>query len=520
MNFQEVATKQYNWKGQVVAYQQQNMWIPAGVDSHYSREIEERINNGMCTLVEPEINLVYDIYGEDGKWRGYLWNDLFVPNDESNQLFLLIKKRITDNSCQVEQLPKTQLFEGKIVKELIVGMYFDSQWLSIKDEIYANIHYSYGHSSDYSYNVRFKNMYCHRSTSIEEVIKNEYGLTCFSFPFENGVPRGSFLEITLPVDRLGKIFKLFRQKMRKANFDLFHLDDKFSMHMAQTGRSSKRGPTNDWLIIHLHEYLDDIILDVGNRALDFISYSGYSYEDQNIKHITQRMIHTRNYILRKYCDNTFEYHKMSFFCDSRYYFADENRTVLNNERHEDIVNETDMLRANMVKYKELPLKKIRVMLEVGLTLEALCILNGYLEVVYKLALRSTFPDDTMKVEIRKLWHRETLDIVKLINSKANFNSYNIEAGKKYLEAANEIYSYRNDYLHALKLPETSVFMTNLTRLKLEALMKPFVQPFESHQFLIHIDGYRVNKQAQKIIYEEVKKIEEKLALRKKFTWIV
>ncbi len=140
----EVAIKQYNWKGKVTAYRQNNSWIPAGGGGHLSREIEERIRQGTCMLLEPDISLVYEVYGDNQEWRGYLWGGMFVPNDEANDLFQLIKLRIASGICQVEQEPKAEALNGKRVTEFIIGIYFDSQWLSIKKEIKATVNYNLG----------------------------------------------------------------------------------------------------------------------------------------------------------------------------------------------------------------------------------------------------------------------------------------------------------------------------------------------------------------------------------------
>lgn len=499
MDENNTAVKQYNWKGEVVGYQRKNSWIPAGVDSYSSREIEKGVSDGAVILLEPEIPLVYYVNDDYGKLRGYLWNDIFIANDESNALFKLIKKRIEDGICKIEKEPQLQIFNGKKVASFVIGIYFDSQWLSIKNEINAVVDYSFRSPSAYSYNVRFKNLYSSRSPSVEEIIKNERGIASQPFHFDEGVPRGSILEITLPIENIRKVFKIYRQKMHSINFDISCLDDQLDMHLAKTGRSPKRGPEIEWLMNHLWEYIDDFILDIGNRALDYISYSGSIFEDQNIKHITKRIINSRNYILRKYDDNTYEQHKMSFFSDYRFYNADEQRVVLNENDQDNIINETNSFRAYSAKYREIPLKKVRTMIESGLTLEALCLLNGYLEVEYKTALRRVFSNDTMKKEILALSHRNVLSIVKSINSLPSVNSYNFEVGEKYREYAEEIYSRRNDYLHALELPEESVFMTNSMRITLETLMNPFVQPHETHQFLIHIDGYRCDYKIQELI---------------------
>ena len=496
----EFAVKQYNWLGQVIGYQQAGTWIPASVDTYASREIEERIQNGYCELREPEILLVNEVLDIIGNLRGYLWDGMFIPNDENNKLFQLIRKYILLGDCQVNPEQKNQLFGGKKITEFIVGVYFDSQWNSIKDEVSATIDYEFGRPNAFSYTVRFKNLYCHQSPSIEEVIMGDRYSNFTLFPHENGVPRGAILEITLPVDKLYKIFRIFRKKMRKANIDITFMQDELDMHLAQTGREKSKGPTLDWLIMHLQEYVDDFILDIGNRALDYISYQGYVYEDQDIKHISKRTISSRNYILRKYTDNTYELHKGAIFQNYRFYDMGNQGAILNGQRHENFVNEAGLPRAIEARYSGLPLKKVRTMIECGLTLEALCILNSYLEVAYKRALQRAFSSDQIKKEIDDLSHRKILDIVKAINKHTKDNK-----GKEYQSRSLKIYERRNDYLHALGLPEESVFMTNEARMGLESLMNPFIQTYESQQFLLYLDSYRVVPCIEKLICLELAK---------------
>lgn len=258
----EFAIKQYNWLGQVIGYQQPGVWIPAGADTYMSREIEERIQKGECELREPEISLVNEILDDVGNLRGYLWNGTFVPNDGSNKLFQLISKSIISGNCEAKPEQKERLFDGKQITEFIIGVYFDSQWNSIKDEVSAVIDYEFGCPNAISYNVRFKNLYCRQSPSAEEVIMRGRCSSFVPFPHENGVPRGAILEITLPVDKLHKLFKIYRRRMRTANIDIAFLQDELNMHLAHTGRSKDRGPTRDWLIVHLPEYIDDFILDI------------------------------------------------------------------------------------------------------------------------------------------------------------------------------------------------------------------------------------------------------------------
>lgn len=496
----EFAVKQYDWHGKVVGYQQQGTWIPAGVDTYMSREIAERIQNGECELREPKISVVSEVLDDAGHPRGYLWNGMYVPNDENNKLFQLICKYIISGDCQVKPEQKNQLFGGKTIAEFIVGVYFDSQWSIIKDEVSAVINYEFGSPNAVSYNVRFKNLYCRRSQSVEEIIMGDHCTNYISYPHENGVPRGATLEITLPVNKLNKIFKIYRRKMRNGNIDITFLEDELNMHLAQTGRKQAKGPTIDWLINHLWEYIGDFVLDIGNRALDYISYKGYVFEDQDIKHISKNAMYSRNYILRKYTDNTYELHKGAPFQNYRFYDASKDSTILYKRKYENFINESELPQAIEAKYSGIPLKKVRIMIECGLTLEALCILNGYLEVTYKRALKRAVSVGSIKEKIDNLSYRNVLKIVKAINKQLKD-----DIGEEYRRCSLNVYRRRNDYLHALELPEKSLFMTNETRMDLEALMNPFVQTHESEIFLLYLDSYRVVPCIEEVICLELAK---------------
>jgi hypothetical protein len=318
---------------------------------------------------------------------------------------------------------------------------------------------------------------------------------------DNEEPQGAVLEISLPVTNLEKVFKLYRQKMHAQNIDITFLEDEFEMHLAKTGRSRKRGPTIDWLINHLFYYLEDFTLDIGNRALDYISYCGFVYEDQQIKHITKRMIYSKNYLLRKYDDDTYGLQKEPFIRDDRYYRADERISFLNEEDSAGIINETDPFRTYWNRVNRQPLKKVRTMIAAGLTLEAVCLLNGYIEVSYKIAFRLAFPNDAKRKDILSMKHKDVLNLVKSINFQC-CDPYSLKVAETYRKHAHEIYRHRNDYLHALELPEGSVFMTNSTRASLESLMNTFL--FDE-RFGHYIGFYRDNPQIQKLILNEISK---------------
>ena len=499
----EAVIKQYNWRGEVVAYQKKDAWIPVGGGNHISREVEEQIQQGSCLLLEPDIPLVYNSYNESKIWNGYLYNGMYIPNDENNQLFRLIGQYIATGACVVSEAPKAELFGEKKIKEFIVGMHFDSQWLSINNEITAKVDYFLGDSSPFSYNVRFKNLTCNHSSTIEEIILSEHKMPPYKFPFDSGESRGAILEITIPTNRTGNIFRKFLNIMHDQKEDISFIEDQLEMHLAQTGRKRK-DPRIDWLIANLFCYLDDFILDVGNRALDLLAFLGGSYESQNLKHITHQMLFSRNYIIRKYCDDTCDLHKGSMFREQRFLQLEQHNSVLNDCVPYNIVNKTDSTSTFWIRVNDLPLKKVKVMIDAGLTLEALCILNGYLEVTYKIALRLAFSNDVMRKQIINLKHIDVLDVVKNINKNV-FNDYFAQKGEEYRKDAREIYRLRNAYIHNLETPEEPVFLTNVTRHLLEKHMSIFIDSYEGMLFMQYINMFRDNKPIQSAVIEQIKK---------------
>ena len=161
------------------------------------------------------------------------------------------------------------------------------------------------------------------------------------------------------------------------------------------------------------------------------------------------------------------------------------------------------------------------MIKSGLTLEALCLLNGYLEVWYKIALQLSVNNKSDQELLKNFGHGKILDIVKRILAEPGlFNQYNNEQGQKYYIAADQIYRHRNDYLHDLTLPEKFAFMTNIERTKLNNLMQIFIEPsFYERQFDFHIQLFKDNEQVTKIVIRELEKVKRRDAKKSVWTYI-
>lgn len=486
----EYAIKCYDWHGNVIGYQQPNKWIPANADIHESREIEERISAGICELREPEIKKVQRVSNADNSLRGYVWEGKFIPQDRKNSLFCLIDDLIEKGDCFIEE-PQLAEERQPEIGEFILGVYFDSQWLSIEDEIDGWVEYEYGNSASTKYHVVFRNLYREDGQHVGNMIANLHGVESFPFP-ANRQPAGSVLEIELPVGKLKNVFRAFCSNMRALSIDISYLDDELEMHLAETGRSKKRGPTTEWLINHLWEYDQDFVMDIGNRAMEYFSLERYSFEDKDIKHISTRDIYSRHYIIRSFCNGSAEWHKLGLFQDPRFYNPMHGESSINNETPFDIINSNknspDFSRTihyeTRAKYERLPQKKVRIMLERGLTLEAVCILNGYLETQFKLTLLIPLKGAKAFSKVEKADYSWVLTYIKK-------NAKNSARGKDYLSLANEIRKMRNEYLHEFIYPEESPFLTNKKRMEIEQLCHYFIDAHESQMFLVYLDSVRL-----------------------------
>ena len=309
--------------------------------------------------------------------------------------------------------------------------------------------------------------------------------------------RGSVLEIVVPVNRLKNIFSSYRLNMGVVGQNIDYVQDQFEMHLAETGRTKKNGPTTQWLIDHLHEYSEDFVRDVGNRALESYSVDAYAFEDRHLKYISSKDLYSRHYAIRRFDDDSIIWGFPVPFIEPR--FVDFGDKCFRNGSSRDILNHPSERDADEVQNSRIPLKKVRIMLENGLTLEALCILNGYLQVNFRRAIARAILNVDQQVFnfCWKLPYKRRLELMKKM-----INQGYIQDPKGYVANAFLIDAFRNGYLHSLTVPENLLFLTNVMRMKIEKLMYPFLDSYENHQFEIFLDTFRVTAEVEMCCREE------------------
>ena len=492
-NGENIAVKQYNWKGEIIGYQYNNSFIPTDKRNHHYKMLLEDIKDGKCIVNEPDIKEVEKAYDKSNELSGYIYMGMFIPCDNENNLYKLIEKLIEEKTCLIVENKKEQT---KKIDSFIFNIVFRYPWKGISNVSENQIKYPIEESNGMYYKVRYVNL--NQNNNVINSINSFYNIEQNNFSnIENyNLVQYSMLEITIPVNKLKKIFKYLCKN------DTMMLKDELEMHFKQTKRLKKEGPDISWLINYAPIYLKDAVIDIGNRAIEAISFE---YLDFNIKHINERNYHNNTIVIKKYVDNSVEIpiiSEINFDCYS--YNADFKQ----NSSGMQIANNSGASNIYDYKYKALPRFKIAKLMKNGFILEALSLLNSYLEVSFKLLLCQCVNNDRKKSEIiMSLGHRHRMEIIKEIIKNEYVSNELGKSFNKYLENAKKIYVHRNDYIHDLELPEKSLFMTNVARNKLVNLMLEFVEPYNSYRFELNMSCFSngVSKEMLELINKHINK---------------
>ncbi|KAF5033347.1 hypothetical protein DSECCO2_607700 [anaerobic digester metagenome] len=288
----------------------------------------------------------------------------------------------------------------------------------------------------------------------------------------------SILEITLPINRLRYIFKRY-MSIYEDNF----LKDSFEMHMRQSGRGAKESPDISWLIKNLMWYIEDFAIDIGNRATDNMMLG---YFEKNLKHISKGYFNTHCLIVKIKADNTAElggarYSNVKYYSVSGKCKDDDPSLMRVNDNYNNQNWKFDD------KYNSLPIARIRLLKQCGFTMEALCMLQSYLEVKLEHSLVIAMSTNRLvevikKKIIHKMGHNERIEILsEILKINKTNGSYN-KKSHFYLEKIKEVYRRRNRYLHNLESGFDNLILTNEDRIKLNELMSEFVEAWKSSQF--------------------------------------
>jgi hypothetical protein len=146
-------TAKYDWKGNLSGYRWGDMHVPIAEGNRHYQLIKEAIDNGTCLVNEPAIEEVTETYNEKGNLSGYRLGSIFVPIDENNRLYQMVKKAIDNDTCRVNQFPPE---DETLPKSIIFCIFFDLPWHNIHDLFEGKIPYRSNNSPisrDYSFRL-------------------------------------------------------------------------------------------------------------------------------------------------------------------------------------------------------------------------------------------------------------------------------------------------------------------------------------------------------------------------------
>ena len=249
------------------------------------------------------------------------------------------------------------------------------------------------------------------------------------------------------------------------------LHDFIEMHYKQTKRTPRESPDILWLIDYSQFYLSDACIDIGCRALDAISME---LGDYAVRIIDEDILNSKSIMLRKYADESID---LCVATMSNLNFAYPHTTLKDSLAMQLVNNSSNKTHTEHKLQSVVPIR-IRKLTKCGMYMEALSLLNGYLEVFFKHTLHRIFykaHHEPPRV-IRKMSHRYTLQLFKKLSDQEDFTAY--------IRAANEIYLYRNLYLHELEHPNEQAFMSSSTRKHILNLIETFMEPYKSHLFIL------------------------------------
>ena len=456
-------TKQYDWRGVLRGYRGDSFFIPTDPNNTDCCLLLERIENGACQLLEPEFTSASWVYGEDGTHTGYDTNLGFAPNDEKNQLFVLLNDAIKQGKVTVEE-PQQSPPQAR-VHSLIFCHVLGRKWPHLKSQIERNFPYIRQQPANpLEVCIRIRNV----PDSPEDAASclrryyradNHDWSKFVLWPIEVGT-----IELEVPVENLLKIFRNERLKIQDSLKQF--IDDSLDQHFARTGRDLKRGPNTEWLLIQAGHFLNRFFADMGNMAIRAFSME---YGGPPPGHMAEDDLLRSQLIFARMQDGECRVRFMGGQSRQSFELSDwpEGKTTLalrdpTTRRQQDFWDVAS---------------RVRQLIEAGFAIEAVVVANAFIETLLKQSFMNIMkgkPEAQSFLE--KSNHRDRLKIFRKIVESRIQPSWATEEFLNFLVSIEEVYRIRNDYAHELTLPVEDpwkiVDMDMIAKRELEFMLSP------------------------------------------------
>jgi hypothetical protein len=470
-----IVEAQYNWRGFLTGYRQENSFIPSDPGNSHFQSIQLALNQGACVVVEPTLGSIHNARDRYGKLSGYFTRFGFVPVDQDSHLLGLIKEQIADGRCIVLE-PLVKPVEPDFdLERLVLCTILEQPWPHLKGPFKGAMAYaSHEHSAERTYHFTIRNLPNAGSDRTqwllaEHEIQIDSSISWSSLQF--GV-----LEIDLPIRGLKQLF--MGERKLAPSWLAPTLADCLEQHYAQTRRKPAEGPDIAWLIDQIGLYSGHFVVDFSNHIIDAFKRE-YGFQDRPMQCLTEGNAGSNPIVIGYSKTGSARLLRMVSI-------PSQNHGLIGEWSNESLKRYRDETKSPGFLHKT-ALMRVSEMVKLGFHPEALAPLNAYLEVAIQWALASCVMNNRDYVAaILNLGHKRRLEILSLIAKSSHDAFLFDDKFRGQITSAEAIYKNRNSYVHAMQLPGVSGRMTLSARRNMEALFHGFLDHFEQNQFLMRL----------------------------------
>ncbi len=488
-----IVEAQYNWRGELISYRQDNTFIPCDIKNRDFARIQIAISQGVCKVVEPKLGIVYRAYDREQKFSGYITHFGFASVDDNNHLFKLVEEQIANGTCEISEPLKKPVKSELKLRKLVLCTFFDQPWPHLAGPFSGELAYSANKLlPERNYRFKIKNLSAAPHDKLQLLLadhKVNAGFSTSCFPIDFGV-----IEIEVPVNSLRSLFK--GEQKTVPSWMAPTLKNSLDQHYAQSRRKPSEGPDILWLIEQIGLYASHFFVEFSNHVIDAFKRE-YGYHDRAMPCLLEGNMGSNRIVIGYSEDGSAHLHRMVSIPNQSFGLMgewDKGSLV----RYQESTKSPNFLYQNA-------LSRVSEMVRLGFHLEALATLNGYLEVVIESAFVSCVGENPIHVEaVRKIGHRRRLDILASIAKSDNEHFLFNDDFRARVASAIAIYKNRNSYTHALQIPEVVGRLRLEGRRKIEILFQGFLDYFEQNQFLMRLQAISEGAVGtQKIIINEI-----------------
>jgi hypothetical protein len=488
--------RNYDWKGRHVGYREGSASVPLDpANSDYQR-IQAGLSSGVYRETEPTIDFASKAFNERGQLSGFDTNLGFIPADPSNRLYQILQEALASERVQLnEEAPEAS---GSMAESLLFVVFFPQPWRgqsgigTLSGVLESAFPYqSHGGAKVLNLRCRLRNV-LDGSPAIEQQYLLEHGIVAHWL----GSTRlgAAVLEIEIPVRDLNRLFRGERRLVHPLLKD--RIEDSLQMHLVRSGRAPNRGPNLRWLISEAPRYLTRLIATLANTVSRVFSTEyggnlpGYIQETSLLDSI---LLVAR---LQDGSQRLQSWHgrvPSTFSADQLPSLDRTIRTIFDAQQ-------------NPTGHLTYVPNRISQMVQSGFGMEALSLLNSYIEFWIRESLSTAVAEDSEAVaRVESLQQSQLLELMQKLGASGVSPSLSLPQFIEFLCLAEDVRRLRNNYTHRLELPDKALWQTTDVERQVVEITEKFTDPFwRDTRFGLISDLWRVDPGTRQFLIAQLR----------------